>query len=60
MGGGSAGMGGMARFPLLRVGGAADGRVAHFWLAAAAPGAMCAGGRIRTFSSKQVDMVGGP
>ena len=50
----------MARFPLLRVGGAADGRVAQFWLAAAAPGAMCAGGRIRTFSSEQVDMAGGP
>jgi len=52
-------MGGMAGLDLLRVGGAADGRVVHCRLVAAAPGAMCAGGRVRTFSSELVDMVGG-
>ena len=52
-------MGGMARLVLLRVGGAADCRVVHCRLVAAAPGAMCAGGRVRTFSSEQVDMAGG-
>jgi len=52
-------MGGMAGFPLLREGGAANGKCKHFRLVAAAPGATCAGGRPRTFSSEQVDMAGG-
>ena len=52
-------MGGMARLVLLRVGGAADCRVVHCRLVPAAPGAMFAGGRVRTFSSEQVDMAGG-
>ena len=52
-------MGGKAGFFPLRVGGAADGWVVHFGMVAAAPGAMFAGGRARTFSSEQVDMVGG-
>ncbi len=53
-------MGGMAGFIPLRVGGAADGRVGHFLLAPAGPGAKFAAGRIRTFSTEQVDMVGRP
>ena len=40
-------------------GGAADGWVVNCRLVAAAPGAMCAGGRVRTCRSKQVDMAGG-
>ena len=52
-------MGGMAGFIPLRVGGAADGRVALLRLVPAAPGAMCTWGRIRTFGSGQVDMAGG-
>ena len=52
-------MGGKAGFFPLRVGGAADGWVVHFGVVAAAPGAMFAGGRVRTFSSEQVDMAGG-
>ena len=43
----------------LRVGGAADGRGVHCRLATAAPGAMFAGGRLRTFGTERVDMVGG-
>ena len=52
-------MDGMAGFVPLRVGGAADGRCEQFRLVAAAPGAICARGRLRTFSSERVDMVGG-
>ena len=52
-------MGRMAGVITLWVGGAADGRSAHFGLVAAEPGALCAMGRIRTFGSEQVDMVCG-
>jgi len=52
-------MGCMAGFVPLRVGGAADSRCEHLRLVAAAPGAMFARGRLRTFSSERVDMGGG-
>ena len=55
-----AGLGGMAGIILRPVGGAAGGRPAHFWLAAAAPGAFCVLGGYWTFDLEQVDMVGGP
>ena len=49
----------MARLVLVRVGSAADGWEVHCRLVPAAPGAMIAGGRVRTFSSEQGDMAGG-
>ena len=52
-------MGRMAGVITLWVGGATDGRVAHFELLPAEPGAKFAWGRIRTFGSGQVDMVCG-
>ena len=52
-------MGGMAGIISLRVGGAADGRAVHFRWVPAEPGAMFAWGRIRTFGTERVDMVGG-
>ena len=52
-------MGCMAGVITLWVGGAADGRSVHFELLPAEPGAKFAWGRIRTFGSEQVDMVGG-
>ena len=52
-------MGCMAGVITLCVGGAADGSSAHFELLPAEPGAKFAWGRIRTFGSEQVDMVGG-
>ena len=52
-------MGRMAGVITLWVGGATDGRVAHFELLPAEPGAKFAWGRIRTFGSEQVDVVGG-
>ena len=52
-------MGSMAGVIALWVGGAADGRSAHFELLPAEPGAKFAWGRIRTFGSEQVDMVCG-
>ena len=52
-------MGCMAGVITLWVGGAADGRSAHFGLLPAEPGAKFAWGRIRTFVSEWVDRVGG-
>ena len=52
-------MGCMAGVITLWVGGAADGRSAHFESLPAEPGAKFAWGRIGTFGSGQVDMVGG-
>ena len=52
-------MGCMAGVITLWVGGATDGSPAHFELLPAEPGAKFAWGRIRTFGSEQVDMVGG-
>ncbi len=52
-------MGGMAGVITLWVGGAADGSSVHFESLPAEPGAKFAWGRIRTFGSEQVDMVGG-
>ncbi|MDE0182239.1 MAG: hypothetical protein OXL39_12900, partial [Caldilineaceae bacterium] len=52
-------MGGMAGVITLWVGGAADGSSVHFESLPAEPGAKFAWGRIRTFGSEHVDMVGG-
>ena len=52
-------MDGMGDFVPQCIGGAADDRCEHLRLVAAAPGAMFAGGRLRTFSSERVDMAGG-
>ena len=52
-------MGCMAGPVPLRVGGAADGRGVHCRLATAAPGAMFAGSRMRTFGTERVGMFGG-